>query len=71
MADSRFHALVGTTGGDGMKKIEKITKKFKIIGSGIIHDTRGDIRLVAIRVNELTDKVNELVDLVNMRKKED
>ena len=54
-----------------MKKIEKITKKFKIIGSGIIHDTRGDIRLVAIRVNELTDKVNELVDLVNMLHKED
>ena len=54
-----------------MKKIEKITKKLKIIGSGIIHDTRGDIRLVAIRVNELTDKVNELVDLVNMLHKED
>ncbi|MHB8172747.1 MAG: hypothetical protein ACYDG6_14655 [Thermincolia bacterium] len=33
--------------------------------SGIFHDTKGDVKRLAIVCNELINKVNELVDKVN------
>ena len=48
------------------KKIKKLSKKIKPSGNiFMIHDTRGDIRTLAALVNEVTDKINEIVEVLN------
>jgi len=49
----------------------KITKKLKRMGeSGLFHDSRADVRLIAKYCNSLVDKINELIDEIETIKKD-
>ena len=51
--------------------IKKITLRLKRVGeSGLFHDSRADVRLISKFVNELTDKLNEVIDENNTLKSE-
>lgn len=53
-----------------MRQIKKLGFRFKRTGGGLIHDSRGDVRILAEAVMLLTDKVNELVDSNNVLERE-
>lgn len=46
--------------------VDKLKHKIKTkLGNGIFHDTRADVNTIAEYCNVLTNKINELVDVVN------
>lgn len=46
--------------------MKKITTKIKPVGKGLIHDSRKDVQILANQINHLTEKINEIVDKVNL-----
>ena len=48
------------------RSIKKLTKKLrKSQDTSLFHDSRADVRSIMEVCNELTDKVNEIIELLN------
>jgi len=50
--------------------MEKINRRIRRTGErGLFHDTRSDMRVIMEVYNDLHDKVNELIDVIDKQEK--
>lgn len=50
--------------------VRKINKRIRRSNTfGMFHDTRADIRTLTTFLNEISDKIDEVIDVVNTDKK--